>query len=72
MGGVALLCSKDMVVQLQFFSANHIDADIMDGMGLTNFRFTSFDGEPESKRGMGETSLAKQTVSCTLVMCKRF
>ncbi|KAL0287350.1 UNVERIFIED_CONTAM: hypothetical protein Scaly_2766600 [Sesamum calycinum] len=47
LGGLALLWSKEVVVQLRSFSNNHMDADILDEMSMTNWRFTGFYEEPE-------------------------
>ncbi|KAL0405816.1 UNVERIFIED_CONTAM: putative ribonuclease H protein [Sesamum latifolium] len=49
-GGLALLWDKSIVVQLRSYSVNHIDADILLGGQVANWRFTGFYGEPETAK----------------------
>ena len=52
-GGLALLWSSSAVVNIQSFSQNHIDADVVSEGGL-HWRATGFYGHPE--RGMRDHS----------------
>ncbi|KAL3820475.1 hypothetical protein ACJIZ3_006380 [Penstemon smallii] len=47
-GGLALLWNKELHVDLQSFSPNHIDIHIAESDNPTGWRFTGFYGEPDT------------------------
>ncbi|XP_023890148.2 uncharacterized protein LOC112002224 [Quercus suber] len=49
-GGLALLWKRDIRVEVQTFSENHIDAIIVPGRGSPRWRLTGFYGNPETSK----------------------
>ncbi|KAL0308052.1 UNVERIFIED_CONTAM: hypothetical protein Scaly_2962400 [Sesamum calycinum] len=49
-GGLGLILSNEVLVQLRSFSPNHVDVDVSSENSVTNWRFTGFYGEPNATR----------------------